>query len=141
MPGASAELLSVAMPLLFRFEEPRETPSAIKLTLPAGMPLLPVRVAVKMTADSAGEGSAEEARTVFVVPSCTVTASGADALAASFAFPAYVATIECVPTASMGLMTAVPDAARVALPRATVALLKVSVNVTFPAGVALPLVS
>ena len=59
VPGVSAAVGSVAMPLAFRALVPSKlVPSAVKVTLPVGASvLLPVTVAVKVTVVPTGTGS------------------------------------------------------------------------------------
>jgi hypothetical protein len=71
-----------------------DVPLARNVTLPVGIPPLPVTEAVNVTVDSTIDGLGAELTTVDVVASNTVSASGADVLALSSILPANFATME-----------------------------------------------
>jgi hypothetical protein len=77
------------------------------------------------------EGFGVAVTTAAVVAWTTVYASGADALLLSFESPEYVATMECNPGASAGLIDTDPDE-MAGLPSVTVVQPNVSLNVTLP---------
>ena len=60
----SVELLKVVWPELFKAMEPEAFVPSKKLTLPVGVPLLPLTVAVKVTVLPADDGFWEETRAV-----------------------------------------------------------------------------
>ena len=79
--------LKLAAPVALSVATPIETPSTLKVTVPVGMPPLPLTWTEKVTGDRTTEGFRLEATVLVVVAICTVSKSGAEALAISFVSP------------------------------------------------------
>ena len=126
MPAANADVATVATPLPFSVTgEPMFAPSSLNCTVPVGVPLPPVTVAVKVTCWPALEGLGDDPTAVeladlarvtvtvyvlVVVPSCAVT-TVVIGLAPMFRLIALLA----VPEATVWLFTftVAPDSATV----------------------------
>src|SRR5437899_2050808 len=100
---ASDEVGKVATPLPFRFPVPRVFVPSRKVTVPLGVPLPDVTVAVNVTGWLSTEGFAFDARVVVVVAS-TVWFMVFDVLAAKVAAPLYAATTVWEPAVRVELL-------------------------------------
>src|SRR6266404_5675800 len=106
---------------------------SLKVTVPVGVPLVPLTAAVNVTDWPNTEGFSEELTVVVVEPLLTVCVNAAEVLLVKVASPLYTTVIECEPVAR-------EDMVKVAWPplRALVAsAVAPSLNVTVPVGVPL----
>ena len=71
LPTARPALLRLALPVESSGAFPKTAPSALKVTVPVGMPPLPATFAEKVTGDSTMEGSEPEATVAAVVATST----------------------------------------------------------------------
>jgi hypothetical protein len=130
-PADSADVLKLALPEE-RTAEPIVVVPSLNVTVPAG--LLPVTVAVKLTAPPAAEGFALEARLVEVAAAFTICDNAGEALAVFLASPEYEATIEWAPVTRAELLQAalpwLPETVTVAVP----STVDPSLNVMEPLG-------
>ena len=132
LPTARVEEVNVALPAVTVTALASVVVPSVNLTVPVGVPLDEVIVAVSVTDDPDVDGFAEEVTVVVVDPPVTTCDSAVLALLVKPPVPVKVATIECVPAARV-------DVAKVALPAETATfdanVVAPSVKVTVPVGV------
>jgi hypothetical protein len=133
LPTARAALLRLALPVASSGAFPKAAPSAVKVTVPVGMPPLPATFADKVTGESTMAGLALEVTVAEVVAMSTCRGSGMDRAPPEFTSPEYVAMMDWTPGAKMGLTVAEPEVTGWE-PIATPPLVKAMV----PVGVATP---
>src|SRR5271166_3237474 len=130
----------VALPPLSATGAPKLTPSIWNCTVPVGVPapgILPVTVAVKVTAWLLTDGSADELTAVVVAYRLTVWPPlSVPVLPRSLASPLYTAVMTWFPSASvlMGALVALPPLSATGAPKLTPAIW----NCTVPVGLGAP---
>src|SRR5262249_9556383 len=131
---ASVVVLAVACPDAFSVPEPIWAAPSKNVTVPVGVPVPDVTVAVKVTdwPNVLGVGAPVTVVVVAAVPAVTVCVTGGEVLDANPAAPSYRAVIVCVPAVRADVLNvALPLASSVPVPRVATP----SRNVTDPVGV------
>jgi hypothetical protein len=94
VPETSAEVEREAWPVAFSVPLPMEVVPSKKITVPVGVPPVPLTVAVNVIDCPAVDGFSEDSSDVLVGVPVTCCASAADRLLAKLASPEYTAVME-----------------------------------------------
>jgi hypothetical protein len=133
VPATSAEVEREACPA-FNVPLPIEVAPSRKITVPVGVPPVPVTVAVNVTVCPAVDGFTEEITVVLEVRPWTTCVNTSEMLLEEFASPEYNAVMECEPAVSV----AVVNVAWPALNATVASVVAPSRKATVPVGPAEP---